>query len=748
MKKTFHDKKVQLFLLFISFALILSLIDVVVEKLYFKDSLKNTALHDAISLAHEREEYLSNFLQKSEDMLLSIRDLDLFGDYINHLAHENLIRDIFLMYAKSHPEIMKLRYIDKNGRALMRIDRATPGSAPFVVPHDALQDNSRRYYFTQSRLKPLGKVWFTAIDLNLENDRVEIPYKPTIRAILPLEDKGEFNGILIINFFMQDFLETFVTMPLYDVILCDDRGYSIAHFDRSKAWGFYRKPPYTIADDFPRAAQKILSNDLTETRSLTAKRLDVPIEGGLHLILQLKQSYLQKEERDSTDHSLFIMSIILLASLLLSFIVVKLFSRTLLNLKQLNDLNETLTIASRVANIAFWEYFPKDKKLIWSDGASNIFNMDRHALPATSQEFFACLDPEEVAGVRKALTASIRKRSEFYTLHKLHTQGGELKYVEQRAKHEYDGDTHIRSIGSILDVTEAKRKEREITDYVALIDEHIITSSTDLSGRITYTSKAFCEISGYSREELLGQYHRIIRHPDMPRELYVDLWHTITGGGTWRGEIKNLKKDGGYYWVDATISPIYDEIGHKVGYTAIRQDITDKKLIEEISITDGLTHIHNRRHFNDLFPRIINAARRHDRLVAFLIMDIDYFKQYNDTYGHQMGDEVLIRVAAALRGSLQRAEDFCFRLGGEEFGVIFHPDDRGHATAFAESIRTAVEGLRIEHSKNQSSPYITASMGLICIEPGDEIESDELYKKADELLYRAKAEGRNRVVIG
>ncbi len=110
-----------------------------------------------------------------------------------------------------------------------------------------------------------------------------------------------------------------------------------------------------------------------------------------------------------------------------------------------------------------------------------------------------------------------------------------------------------------------------------LIDEHIIMSSTDLKGVITSVSQAFCDISGYTKEELIGQQHNIVRHPDMPKEAFVDMWETIQSGQTWQGDVKNLTKDNKVYWVNAIISPLYDANNKHIGYSAIRHDITAKK---------------------------------------------------------------------------------------------------------------------------------------------------------------------------
>ena len=291
-----------------------------------------------------------------------------------------------------------------------------------------------------------------------------------------------------------------------------------------------------------------------------------------------------------------------------------------------------------------------------------------------------------------------------------------------------------------------QEQNEKLKQYTKLIDKNIITSSTDLKGNITYVSDAFSEISGYSKEELLGNSHRIVKHPDMPKEIYEELWNTITQDKTWSGEIKNLKKDGGYYWVKANITPIFEN-DKKVGYTAIRQDITDKKIIEEISITDGLTQIFNRRHFNDTFPKVLSSAKRNNTMVCFLLMDIDHFKQYNDNYGHQAGDDVLIKFAICLKENLNRVDDMAFRLGGEEFGIVFKADDTNKAFEFANKIRIKIEEMKMVHNFSSAGKVLTASMGLVCIEPNEGKEMDEIYKEADDLLYISKESGRNRVSI-
>ena len=290
------------------------------------------------------------------------------------------------------------------------------------------------------------------------------------------------------------------------------------------------------------------------------------------------------------------------------------------------------------------------------------------------------------------------------------------------------------------------KTESKLQDYVKMVNDNIIISTTDKNGIITYASNAFCKISGCTKEELLGNSHNIVRHKDMPKDIYEQMWTKLKSGKSWYGELKNKKKNGKAYWIDIIIHPNYknDTI---LGYTAISQDITDKKRVEYLSITDELTQLYNRRYFNIKIEEEISRAKREDYYISFIMLDIDYFKKYNDTYGHQAGDVALQDISKVLIKSTNRASDFAFRLGGEEFGIIFSQEDKNKSIEFANLIKNEIENLKIEHSSSSISPFITASIGLIVKKGSAVLNSNDLYKEADEALYAAKSSGRNQIFI-
>ena len=298
------------------------------------------------------------------------------------------------------------------------------------------------------------------------------------------------------------------------------------------------------------------------------------------------------------------------------------------------------------------------------------------------------------------------------------------------------------------------QKQKELENYLSVIDKNIITSSTNLSGIITHASEAFSKISGYAKDELIGKNHNIVRHPDMKKETFQELWETISENKTWNGEIKNLKKDGNFYWVNASISPKLNEQGQTIGYTAIRQDITDKKIVEKLSVTDSLTQLYNRRKFDEVLEDELYRLNRHykdtqdkiDDINIFLFsIDVDFFKQYNDTYGHDMGDKTLKAISNEFKSHANRHTDWAFRLGGEEFAILtISTDNIEQAMNYANKIRKSIESLHIEHSKSSVSKYITISVGISLENNTTKYDKDLLYKRSDIALYQAKASGRNR----
>ena len=184
----------------------------------------------------------------------------------------------------------------------------------------------------------------------------------------------------------------------------------------------------------------------------------------------------------------------------------------------------------------------------------------------------------------------------------------------------------------------------------------------------------------------------------------------------------------------------------KLEIAAKKLRVANKKL-ESASYTDSLTGLHNRRYFNFIYDRELKRAKRNKTYITFMMLDIDYFKQYNDTYGHIEGDFALKSVAKVLKDTLQRPSDYLFRLGGEEFGVLLSDTDESNSATLAREICDAVRARELKHENSKAGEFVTISIGVVCCVADDALDEKILVSRADEMLYEAKESGRDRYII-
>lgn len=310
-----------------------------------------------------------------------------------------------------------------------------------------------------------------------------------------------------------------------------------------------------------------------------------------------------------------------------------------------------------------------------------------------------------------------------------------------------DENEEIKICGIATDTTWEKEFQHKRDEFNKMIDNHVIVSYTDCNGIITDISKAFCLVCGYEKSELVGKSHDIIRDYK-ETNLFKELWESISSDNQWNGEFKNRKKDGTPFWIDVSIAPYYSFKGEKLGYIMVAKDITDRKTVEKLSITDALTNLYNRRFFDEIFQKKLSFAVREKNKFCLFMCDIDNFKNYNDMYGHQMGDKALIALSEKLKGYFNRSGDFVFRVGGEEFAAILNIEKSDNIDNFLTKLLKNIEGLNIEHKGNSPFGVLTISCGVIVADftqTGKSFSTDDIYKMVDDELYKAKRDGKNRV---
>ncbi|OIN92514.1 MAG: hypothetical protein AUJ20_07445 [Comamonadaceae bacterium CG1_02_60_18] len=305
----------------------------------------------------------------------------------------------------------------------------------------------------------------------------------------------------------------------------------------------------------------------------------------------------------------------------------------------------------------------------------------------------------------------------------------------------------IYGVGGIsTDITQMKDQQR-----LAQMSEAVFMSSsdaiiiTDADTHMLRVNPAFTRQTGFSAESVLGQKTNILKSGRQEKAFYTAMWQSLGSMGTWSGELCNRRSDGVHYTVWSAINAVVDAKGRVLHYVAVQTDVTQlhnaQQALAHQASYDTLTGLPNRALFGDRLVQLVASSQRHGKNFALLFVDLDRFKEVNDTLGHQVGDRLLKELAQRLQDGV-RAEDTVARIGGDEFVVLLPDTDEAGALAAADNLLARV---RAELVLDQTLPYRPmASMGMALF-PRDGDTPDLLMRNADLAMYGAKLDGRNRV---
>ena len=285
--------------------------------------------------------------------------------------------------------------------------------------------------------------------------------------------------------------------------------------------------------------------------------------------------------------------------------------------------------------------------------------------------------------------------------------------------------------------SELQAAHNALGNYLKLINRYVITSTIGKDGCMQVVSDALCSITGYSAEELIGNRHEILQHPDNDPNIVPQIRKDLDHKQFWSGEILYKSKLGRKIWLQYELAPLLDEHGDIIGYTTVYIDITVKKDIETLSLTDSLTGLPNRRQLDDSIAKTMATAERHKRPLSIALLDLDKFKRVNDNHGHQVGDDVLKNAGKILLKHTRKG-DIAGRWGGEEFLIICPETDIDGVKQLADYLRSTIEHHTFDKIDRQ-----TCSVGVAQWTEGESFE--QLLERTDRALYQAKEQGRNRV---
>lgn len=435
-------------------------------------------------------------------------------------------------------------------------------------------------------------------------------------------------------------------------------------------------------------------------------------------------------------------------------------------------LESQLTHTEELSQGGSWEGNPRTGEAYWSPGIYRMFGLDPNKFIPRHRAFLEFIHPEDRPAVERALANALAGDGGTYTCTvRMIRTDGEVRIMRAQGTVVFDRNgTAERIYGVARDITDEETARQALATseqrfrLIAETVEDGFWVSTPGMTEILYANPAYEGIWGRGREHFDAYPEAFLErvHRDDRARLKQALQDHAQGH--WRCEYRAVRPDGAVRWVAEHGYPVYDKHGELTLLTGVARDITDQRRAQEhlehalqelrlakaeserLMLQDPLTGTANRRYLHMFLEREWRREHRDARPISLLLLDIDYFKSYNDYYGHLRGDDCLQEVASRLSQTLQRPGDLLARFGGEEFLVVLPDTTREGAQHVAETLRDAVDNLLIPHAHSRIASHVTISVGATCVDPRT-TSSREATHQADQALYEAKRRGRNRIVV-
>ncbi|MFO1436324.1 MAG: EAL domain-containing protein [Gammaproteobacteria bacterium] len=414
--------------------------------------------------------------------------------------------------------------------------------------------------------------------------------------------------------------------------------------------------------------------------------------------------------------------------------------------RSLQDSETRMRLAVNAAQLGIYDVNFKTGERSFNNEYAVMLEYDPATFRETTTEFNERIHPSDRAIWRSAYRGYLKGRLPIYQVEfRLRTARGNWKWIlaTGTAVERDERGKPIRFVGTHLDISDRKASEEQMRLVASVFESsHDTIVITDANLSIIAVNKAFSETTGYSAEEALGKHISLLKSGRHEDGFYDEMWRQINDVGYWQGEVWDRRKNGDIYPNLKTISAVRNQSGVVTHYVDIAADITQDKRAEEqikqLAYYDALTGVPNRVLLQDRAKRELAQAHRAGTEIALFFVDLDRFKNINDSLGHVMGDRLLQELANRLRATVRDTDTVC-RLGGDEFLLLFSIDGINSAARIAQKLLSAIgEPFQIDNH----SLRITPSIG-ISLYPKDGSSFEELLKNADVAMYKAKESGRN-----
>jgi len=448
----------------------------------------------------------------------------------------------------------------------------------------------------------------------------------------------------------------------------------------------------------------------------------------------------------TNSYKLYKTLIIITASILfiLIIIIIKQLNKSNMFKNELLKINSSFKEAQAIAHFGSWEIDLQTNELYWSDEVYRIFELEPQSIKVTKELFLSYIPQDDKKKMEKLYNTSLEEKTTYKLRHRIITNNKKIKYLEEHAHHKYNKKgIAIKSVGAVYDVTQQVEKYLKLEKFVDL--QHSIVVLTD-GYDFEFANKSFFNFFGYNNLDDFKKRYHCICELFIKKDGFFSLDKVKKSEKNWIESLLNLSERKRIVtMLDTTNTPHaflvalnnYDENQYIIDFSDISETMQEKLQLQNQANNDQLTNTYNRVFFETSIHDIMKEHYRQDLKTAIIFFDIDHFKKINDTFGHAVGDRVLIQLTTLIKNIIRKS-DYLIRWGGEEFIIITHAKSIEDVKHMAEYLRTSIEKLKIK-----DVGYFTCSFGVALHKKNEKIKTT--IARADDRLYEAKNSGRNIV---
>jgi len=499
----------KLFFIFLVYGLLLAIAAQLLMIKVNKEVVQNDSLKKAALYAQDLQENFQLNIKHSRTKLKSLRESAIFRKNFEEHRVTMCSTSLFLDIAKTSSNVMQLRYIDKDGNEIIRIERNNPNQEAIIIDKQYLQNKADRYYFKEIMRLRDGEFWYSNLDLNVEYGKIEMPIKPVLRIGTPYYYKGKKEGVLIINIFMEDFLESLVSSDIYNIFLVDKENYILVDTQHKNEWNRYLHKDLNLSKEY--------LNKLLKENKYYELDLKIGNQEGLKVIIVPSNDYIQTQVKENFYQFLWV----ILAVLFLSFPLSYLMSMVPAKLKsKVDELNHKLKEEAKEKDVLLSLFDYSDAVLFkwnndenWSvsfvsKSVENLLGYARHDFETNEIPYASCIHSDDIGRVQREVEDAVADGVYFFTHepYRVITKNKKIKWIlDNTVIVRNESNEIINFVGYLTDITEIKEKEVEL-ENLARVDQ-----LTKISNRL------------YLDEVLMSQYYRFNRYSEECSIILVDI---------------------------------------------------------------------------------------------------------------------------------------------------------------------------------------------------------------------------------